>query len=47
MAVRFGLGGGPTTLNRMAVTTLHHITNTSYQPLKCLPLLLFSCLLFE
>ena len=25
MTVRFGLGGVPTTVNRMAVTALHHI----------------------
>ena len=27
MDVQFGLGGGPTTLNRMALTALHHTTN--------------------
>ena len=25
MAVWFGLGGGPTTVNRISVTALHHI----------------------
>ena len=27
MAVRFGLRGGPTTINRRSVTDLHHIMN--------------------
>ena len=30
MAVWFGLGGGPTTVNIIPVTALHHIINPSF-----------------
>ena len=30
MSVKFGLGGGPTTLNIISMTALHHITTPSF-----------------
>ena len=40
MSVRFGLGVGPTTLNRISVTALHRIINPSFISLDMFAFLL-------